>query len=347
MDSADGALIEEAELLCPSCGYDLRASSPGRCSECGEEIDISALSASHFPWVQRKSISTYAKTIWLLTIASRTLRYEHARPQALKDARRFAWMTAGILIAFLLSHFAVMVSVRKDLSFMAVHPPPMYSNVKATWSDDLLVPWSAGATIWPVMPMMLIFLGITLSRAHQRLFRMPNVSVSRQERATAIGDYAGGTVALWAIAGVLLILLYLPTEVSTPIVQATIAVIFAFITARLCVRVRSWKLLIWIPLLWVLCLGLAVLSEILIGWAEMYGRHPMRISIAGLLLLAAIFIPALRIEQWSLRVKHAGLERALLDVPHLFALWLLAIIGWLAVVPWCIGLIWIAIDSFL
>ena len=38
-------------------------------------------------------------------------------------------------------------------------------------------------------------------------------------------------------------------------------------------------------------------------------------------------------------------ERTVIDVPHLLALWSLGLIVWLLVLPWCVGFLWIVMDS--
>src|SRR6266550_8723452 len=149
---SSGGGVDDGELLCPRCGYDLRGSFGGRCSECGQEIDRATLAVSGFPWVHCKtagSLLSYLKTVWLVTIGSRHLRYETAKPQGLRDARRCAWVTATIVAGLFLGIFATWTIQSKGLSFMVVHPPQMYSRQQPQWSDDLLVPWSAGATMWP------------------------------------------------------------------------------------------------------------------------------------------------------------------------------------------------------
>src|SRR4051794_13275118 len=58
-------------LLCPGCGYDLRGTIGGRCSECGLEIDRAALERSGFPWAHRASLGrvrAFLKTVWLVTV---------------------------------------------------------------------------------------------------------------------------------------------------------------------------------------------------------------------------------------------------------------------------------------
>src|SRR5205085_7454062 len=52
------------------------------------------------------------------------------------------------------------------------------------------VPWSAGVTILPVIPAMLLLLGIHLTSMHHRLFRLKSAPPHIQDRASAIAHYA-------------------------------------------------------------------------------------------------------------------------------------------------------------
>jgi hypothetical protein len=46
-----------------------------------------------------------------------------------------------------------------------------------------------------------------------------------------------------------------------------------------------------------------------------------------------------------MRTRNAGLERTVIDLPYLLALWSLGLIVWLLVIPWCVGFLWIVLDS--
>src|SRR5687768_10793324 len=71
----DASLVHApaGDLLCPACGYDLRGTTGGRCSECGLEIDPAALARSGVPWAYRKEmgrVRAFLKTAWLVTFDS-------------------------------------------------------------------------------------------------------------------------------------------------------------------------------------------------------------------------------------------------------------------------------------
>jgi hypothetical protein len=91
--------------LCPGCGYDLRAATSDRCSECGLVIDRAALRESGFPWAHRRRIGrlrAILKTVWLVTIDGRALRDELAKPQDARDAASFRAVNTTVLALSLL-----------------------------------------------------------------------------------------------------------------------------------------------------------------------------------------------------------------------------------------------------
>ncbi|MFI5382194.1 MAG: hypothetical protein ACHRHE_23095, partial [Tepidisphaerales bacterium] len=92
-DAADN----EHPLLCPSCGYDLRAAVEHRCSECGTIFDPAELRTSAFPWHARRSLMGYLRTFGMVFFGSPLLRHEAYKPQDLRLARRFCWITAVVV----------------------------------------------------------------------------------------------------------------------------------------------------------------------------------------------------------------------------------------------------------
>src|SRR5256885_10861457 len=69
--ATSAAAIAPATLLCPACGYDLRAIQSDRCPECGLAIDRALGVASQIPWTHRKRIGTwraYARTAFLVML---------------------------------------------------------------------------------------------------------------------------------------------------------------------------------------------------------------------------------------------------------------------------------------
>src|SRR5687768_15113775 len=85
-------VAEDEPLICPNCGYDLRAAVGGRCSECGSVFDEAELRTSGFPWAQRRQrgrIRAYLLTTWYVLINSRRIAHEASRTQLASDGRSF------------------------------------------------------------------------------------------------------------------------------------------------------------------------------------------------------------------------------------------------------------------
>src|SRR5437764_1356268 len=162
------SLADDSEpLLCPYCGYDLRQSPGEICSECGHTIDRSSLSTSNFPWPHRRHrgrVRTFCKTVYLITINSKHLRYESARTQLLEDGRAFRKAMAATLAAALISICIILIVANHGLDFLAVQRPSNLANFppqKALGAlQDLVVPWSTAATMLPTWPLMLTLLAI-------------------------------------------------------------------------------------------------------------------------------------------------------------------------------------------
>jgi hypothetical protein len=100
------------------------------------------------------------------------------------------------------------------------------------------------------------------------------------------------------------------------------------------------------PMAW---LGVALLAAFaigLIGWANDVPYSlmgPIFLAIAGLTLLVSV----VRAIQWAVRVRHYGFEGALLALAKLLGLWLTGLVVFGFVLPWSVGFLLIAVDSFL
>ena len=289
-DGADG-------LLCPGCGYDLRATIGDTCSECGLTIDRAALRVSGFPWAHRRGIAgvwTYLLTVWLVTIDSRRLRFEAAKPQDLTQARWFRHVTALIVAASIIAYFAALVASWKGLGFVAIQPRQLAWGLPPYpwWVQDLAVPWCAAATLMPVLPVMYVLLAWHLTGTPQALFRRKADSPARRERAAAIGYYA--------IA---------PLAVLMPVVSA--ASIYWIKGAQAFSTPTEWFI---------------------------------RTTAWGVWALGAVSVAA-RVAQWATRLRHARLEASMLGTVHLLGRCTFGVVAYLGVVPWCLGFLWILIDS--
>jgi hypothetical protein len=295
---ASGVSGDDDAPLCPHCGYDLRGHRAERCSECGHVIDWKALQSSGFPWAHRRRIGrvrAYVTTVWLISILSRKLRYEAARPQRARDGRSFRSITACILAAAFVGVFCVVVGGHGLVLFAIQPEPPIVVGFSVPkWWTDLAVPWSAGATIPGVLPGALTLLAVHLCSAHRRLFRHKGASPGHWQRADAVASYSiAPLVWLWP----------------------------ALIAAAYVVYEQVWGAL----------------------WYESTDAPPRGIGAAGAMgTLWAAWVIAI----WSARARRAGWGSALLALPSVVILWLFGVVVCLGILPWCVGFVWIVIDSF-
>jgi hypothetical protein len=188
---------DEFGLLCPNCGYDLRANPGERCSECGQTIDRSALTHSTIPWVHRRHIGrvrAYLKTVWLMTIDSPHLRGQAAGILKMSDAHSFRRITSTLLALALVGVF---VFIADDLAVVISEYRLNISSVNQLghWSHDLIVPWLAGITLPAVLPVMLVGLALGLTWTQRPLFR--SEEAAPRESAIALSCYAAGPMAWW------------------------------------------------------------------------------------------------------------------------------------------------------
>jgi hypothetical protein len=303
------ALDPDAALLCPACGFDLRATEGERCGECGLEIDRAALRVSGIPWVYRKRmgrVRAYLKTVWRFSVDAQSVRHEASKPQDVADGRAFGRVTGCIVAIALLAVFAAAVFVDQGLAFLAVQPTSPFANPfgrAPVGMDahllDLEVPWSAGATLAPVLPVCLILLAFYVCSVQRAVFRMPADSPeSHRQRATALSYYTAAPLVL-----------LLP----------------ALACSMLAALLAEGKIFKEVGPFPKLTLVLAPLG--------------------ALLYLAAVLGTLYRVGQWLIRTRHCEFLGAALGVAELVGLWLLGLIVLLGLVPWCVGFLWIVIDS--
>ncbi|MGE5610180.1 MAG: hypothetical protein ACM359_13070 [Bacillota bacterium] len=190
---------EDESLLCPFCGYDLRATQSDRCSECGHPIDRASLQISSIPWAHRHELGrfrAYLQTLWQFTLNSPSLAYEASKPQDPHAARTFRYLTATLVAAVFLAPF-ILVLIGEGLSFLAIQPQAFFMPGRsyARWLQDILVPWSAGATLPITLPIALILFAIYLTGIQRFLFRPCDASPARQERLRTLALYTTAPLA--------------------------------------------------------------------------------------------------------------------------------------------------------
>ena len=164
------------ELVCPACGYDLRAISSENCPECGLAIDRAAISISRIPWEHRKEIGrfrTYWRTTRLVMFHPRRLAEEMNRPIEYRNARRFqfvvvtlAWVPlAGWIFALLIQEYH----------------PRFQGPGRVGWFLEALVLGVGTLSFWL---MILLASGVASYWFHPR-----RMSIARQNRAITLSYY--------------------------------------------------------------------------------------------------------------------------------------------------------------
>jgi hypothetical protein len=289
------------DLYCPDCGYNLHAlEGIDRCPECGLQIDRHGFARSRIPWVHRRHVGrirAYWRTVWLATLRPRELAAEAARRVNYTDAQRFRWVTAFVAGAPVMAGLvAAMVIYGSAALFSVINPAvfpgwAMGGNPSALF--DFLIPWDAGATWPPVLPLAVLLAFVFVTGVATYWFHPKSIPVVRQNRAIALGYYGCGPLALVSVPALAFIGLALMKEAgldnqanaSWAVVR--VVEIFAWVTGFLVVtafwgstmvllsrttqssRVRLVSAGLLIPLQWAFCAALVLL---VVPWVIGYLR---------------------------------------------------------------------------
>jgi hypothetical protein len=297
----------DESLLCPQCGYDLRGITSDRCSECGLEIDRSDMNISAIPWAHRRQIGrlrAFVRTVWLITIDSKRIRHELARPQDAKDARRFRAVNAMCIAIALLGTAAVWlgtnglesIAIQSSLGLVGVTT----MGPRSGHIQDVAVPWCAGATILPVIPICIVGFSACLAGMGKCLIRLKQFHPDYRERARVLMTYAAAPIAwlvpIASLYGIAYGLRRLYSQISNP------------------AMLRSF----WMALEW--------LAIVLVALTALAAPH--------------------RMVQWQKRAAHGGIGGYTAGLAELVFRLIITAIIFLGIIPWCIGLAWIILDSF-
>ena len=185
-------------VLCPGCGYDLRGSTGERCSECGLVLDWAALQRSAFPWAHRKSLGrlrAFLKTVWLVTADAASLRQETAKAQSPRDGASFRRWVAVVLSACF-GVVVVMVLSGGGMHELAVGPDEYSFGLMPRWTQDLLVPWSAGITIAPALFVYSTVLAFYIVGVPRSIFRTRGLPQDYRRTVEAISGYVVAPLVL-------------------------------------------------------------------------------------------------------------------------------------------------------
>src|SRR6266850_1191965 len=344
-------------LPCLKCGYDLRANAGNRCSECGWEIDRELLKGGWFPWERRRyrgRFITYVKTVWQVSVSSKKLADAAGRAHALADGKAFARMTGAILAIVLAGLFLLIVKDVELWRMVIQQQERSWARQpeRPVWVENLGVPWSAGVSLLPVGPLMLAAFAFFAAQAPRRLFRAKRGDRPAAESAEAIACYATAPMA-WLLPGMIFLLgrrdFRMPDwsrDLAPGILVLAGLVALVGVVVRVRHAVKGTKAnILFMPMLWLVA-GLIVLIPFGFGGMEL---NVAVVGLANMLLAmsagAIVLLTIARVIQWGAQVHGWRMGRALLAVAHLLLIWLSGVIAFLLVLPWCIGYVWIVIDS--
>jgi len=116
----------------------------------------------------RSSINAVRRTSWrirwLATFRPRELAAEAVKVVEYSDAQRFRLVTVALTSAVLAAFHVVAVFVWGSTGFLSALAPGVFAsatlggtmwNVNVPWLLDVVIPWEAGATLTPVLPLTL------------------------------------------------------------------------------------------------------------------------------------------------------------------------------------------------
>lgn len=199
------------DLYCPACGYNLHAiEGIARCPECGLAIDRAGLARSRIPWVHRRHVGrirAYWRTLWLATLHPATLAAEASRRVDYRDAQRFRFVTAAVAAAPIVAALVGAMLWYGSAAIFSAATPALLSGwagtgPASTWWDAR-IPWEAGATWSPVIPLAAILAVVLVTGVASYGFHPGSIPVVRQNRAIALSYYGCAPMALVSIPIVL------------------------------------------------------------------------------------------------------------------------------------------------
>jgi hypothetical protein len=270
-------------LVCPECGYDLRAIPSDRCPECGHAIDRASTSISRIPWSHRRSIGrirAYWRTNLLVLFRPKRLAEEIARPVSFDDAQRFRHVT--VLLAWLpMAAWAVgLVLANWDDATAGLRS----TGSRLGWWMEAAIFFSLPGALW---------LGLAfVTGVASYFFHPPSMPVVQQNRAVALSYYTCAPLAwFWlpaAFDALALALAYQPwaqhgfgekLEIACIVVAFCLevaTVLFCWLEAsKLMGRVthcgtgRKIAMTLYLPLAWVICCAVALLIPLTVLYVSL------------------------------------------------------------------------------
>jgi hypothetical protein len=299
--------VDAVELFCPQCGYSLRGIEGAvRCPECGLEIDRVGFAKAHIPWVYRRHIGrvvAYWRTVRLATGRPGQLAAEASKPVSYRDAQRFRLVTSVVAAAPAAAPLVGMMFWYGSAGFLNVAAPAVLASVMfgatapgrpAAVLLNVLIPWEAGATLPPVLPLAL-FVGASLvSGVASYWFHPKGLPVVRQNRAIALSHYACAPLFFLPVPAIAFMLVALLQQIAlqdpsrtgfgpfvtfftTTGVVTLVAVAGLFLRSTLVLLRRTTHSSLTrvavagvvLPVLWFLC---AVLALVVLPWVVGFVR---------------------------------------------------------------------------
>jgi len=257
---------EPESLVCPACGYDLRAIDSDKCPECGLVIDRSEMSISRIPWEHRREIGRFRafwKTTGMVMLHPKKFGEEINRPVDYRSARQFQLITVTLAWASTAAWAvgAIVIGVRDG----NVHFP----RDLGSWLQAICIITSIGSA-W-----LFLFLA---TGAASYWFHPRSMSIQRQNRGVALSYYACAALAwLWVPSVLLISVDYVdsaprqlePLAFGLGLISFVVAcvllldwysvscVLMGAVTH--CPAARRWGFLLALPMMWYGCLLLACL----------------------------------------------------------------------------------------
>ena len=191
--------IPQSPLLCPRCGYDLRGTTSGVCSECGRPFTRELLLAQTLPWLRRRNIGrvrAFVKTVLLATLNGRAWHQQMLLPLELREAARFFWASGVILLLFAMGGVAFFL--------WTVGLGPFLLDTRDAgipWMFEPRMLWSVGMTRWPALFVYVTLLVVEWGAGLRSCFR--RVGGQNPTQAEAAGCYAVAPLLMLPVAATL------------------------------------------------------------------------------------------------------------------------------------------------